>query len=67
VGGGSTGNISIMLWPWHTAALGFGVQMKILAVQVTNLVPVTNTAVEAFDTVEDGYVAVQAGEDDEDF
>lgn len=57
VGGGSVANVSLSLWPWYTAALGFGLQFRLKAVQVTQLQEPGFDAANAFDEVEDGYVA----------
>jgi hypothetical protein len=38
VGGGSIANVALSLWPWFTAGLGFGIQLRLKAVQVLTLV-----------------------------
>ncbi len=62
VGGGSVANMILSLWPWHNFKKSegdtFGVTFRLTAVQVTQLQEAGYDAAQAFDEVDDGYVAV---------
>jgi hypothetical protein len=69
VGGGSVANVVVLLQPWHMAAHGFGVSVKLVAAQVTQVrTGRQQVNVESeFEVVEGGFTAALAADEDGDF
>lgn len=58
IGGGSSIRISCEVYPWYTASLGFGISLRLRAVQVLELKTYKGDVDHGFD-VQDGYEAIQ--------
>jgi len=57
IGGGSVANVNIVLWPWYTAALGYGVQFRLQAVQILDLKVFSEVTADNQFEAEEGFVA----------
>lgn len=62
IGGGTLANVSVSLWPYHSASLGAGITMRIKAVQILDLKQWGGEAADAFST-EDGFTSPSAAAD----